>query len=136
MHKEGEGGHYWLVAGGDVVLFASSQVPVGSGYCNSPFERLMASLEITRDEELALRKLTNEVMVMLRERHPEQDFQADERKCGQNGSGSATSTARSGRARVARTKIIKHFVESLASSMDMSLVRRPGRMQRAACCRS
>src|SRR5262245_56631670 len=28
MTKEGQGGHYWIVAGGDVVLFASSQVPV------------------------------------------------------------------------------------------------------------
>src|SRR5262249_51973868 len=27
MTKEGEGGHYWIVAGGDIVLFASSQVP-------------------------------------------------------------------------------------------------------------
>ena len=27
MTKDGEGGHYWIVAGGDVVLFASSQVP-------------------------------------------------------------------------------------------------------------
>ena len=25
VHKEGEGGHYWLIAGGDVVLFASSR---------------------------------------------------------------------------------------------------------------
>ena len=29
VHKEGEGGHYWLIAGGDVVLFASSQRPGG-----------------------------------------------------------------------------------------------------------
>jgi hypothetical protein len=27
VRTEGEGGHYWLIAGGDVVLFASSQVP-------------------------------------------------------------------------------------------------------------
>src|SRR5437588_7052070 len=27
MLKEGEGGHYWIITGGDVVLFASSQVP-------------------------------------------------------------------------------------------------------------
>ena len=30
VHKEGEGGHYWVIAGGDVVLFASSQVPAAS----------------------------------------------------------------------------------------------------------
>jgi hypothetical protein len=28
MQKDGQGGHYWILAGGDVVLFASSQVPV------------------------------------------------------------------------------------------------------------
>ena len=39
----------------------------------------MATLEITRDEELALRQLTNEVLALLRQRHPEQDFQADEK---------------------------------------------------------
>ena len=27
VHKQGEGGHYWMIAGGDVVLFASSQLP-------------------------------------------------------------------------------------------------------------
>src|SRR5438309_12123257 len=27
MTKEGEGGNYWIVAGGDLVLFASTQVP-------------------------------------------------------------------------------------------------------------
>src|SRR5262249_308726 len=61
MHKEGEGGHYWIIAGGDVVLFASTQVPIAERETwNPPFEQLMASLQITRDEELALRKLTCE----------------------------------------------------------------------------
>ena len=63
VHKEGEGGHYWLIAGGDVVLFASSQLPVAErDTWNPAFEQLMATLEITRDEELALRQLTNEVL--------------------------------------------------------------------------
>ena len=77
VQKEGEGGHYWLIAGGDVVLFASSQLPAAErDIWNPPFDQLMASLEITRDEELALRQLTNEVLTLLRQRHPEQDFQA------------------------------------------------------------
>ena len=60
VHKEGEGGHYWLIAGGDVVLFASSQLPAAErDIWNPTFERLMATLEITRDEELALRQLTD-----------------------------------------------------------------------------
>src|SRR5215471_11495286 len=54
--KQGEGGHYWIVAGGDVILFASSQVPAAErDVWNPPFERLMASLQITRDEHLLMR---------------------------------------------------------------------------------
>ena len=80
VHKEGEGGHYWMIAGGDVVLFASSQLPAAErDIWNPTFERLMATLEITRDEELALRQLTNEVLALLRQRHPEQDFRLDEK---------------------------------------------------------
>ena len=44
VHKEGEGGHYWLIAGGDVVLFASSQVPAAERHIWNPhFEHVMAS---------------------------------------------------------------------------------------------
>ena len=35
VHKEGEGGHYWMIAGGDVVLFASSQLPAASAASRS-----------------------------------------------------------------------------------------------------
>src|SRR5437867_5842873 len=74
--KEGEGGHYWIVAGGDVVLFASSQVPAAEREIWNPtFERLMASLHITRDEQLVMRKLANEVLLQLRKRHPDQEFE-------------------------------------------------------------
>jgi uncharacterized protein YtpQ (UPF0354 family) len=124
MHKEGEGGHYWLVAGGDVVLFASSQLPAAErDIWNPTFDQLMASLEITRDEELALRQLTNEVLAILRERHPEQDFQLDEK--GIRGSNRVVFLSnlyrevRSAPAR--RAQIIEHFVESLAQSADMQL---------------
>src|SRR6516162_4280341 len=80
VHKEGEGGHYWLIAGGDVVLFASSQIPAAErDVWNPTYDRVMATLEITRDEELVLRRLTNEVLALLRERHPEQDFRLDEK---------------------------------------------------------
>src|SRR5262249_9120025 len=73
--KEGEGGHYWIVTGGDVVLFISSQVPAAErDTWNPPFEQLMASLQITRDEHLLMRKLANEVLQQLRQRHPNQDF--------------------------------------------------------------
>jgi uncharacterized protein YtpQ (UPF0354 family) len=124
VHKEGEGGHYWLIAGGDVVLFASSQVPAAERHIwNPPFERLMATLEITRDEELALRQLTNEVLGLLRERHPDQDFQLDERGIrGRNRVVYMSNLFREVRAAPARRdQIIQHFVKSLGQSADLPL---------------
>ncbi len=124
VRKEGEGGHYWLIAGGDVVLFASSQLPVAEREVWNPaFERLMATLEITRDEELALRQLTNEVLVLLRERHPEQDFRADEKGIrGRNRVVFMSNLHREVRADPdRRAQIIEHFMKSLGQSMDLPL---------------
>jgi uncharacterized protein YtpQ (UPF0354 family) len=124
VHKEGEGGHYWLIAGGDVVLFASSQVPEAERHVWNPaFEQLMTTLEITRDEELALRQLTNEVLALLRERHPEQDFQADEKGIrGRNRVVFLSNLYREVRSAPARRgEIIQHFVQSLHESADLPL---------------
>jgi uncharacterized protein YtpQ (UPF0354 family) len=80
MTGEGQGGHYWLVAGGDLVLFASSQVPVAEREVwNPPFDRLMQSLEITRDNELLLRKIGCDVLELLQQKHPEQDYRWEDR---------------------------------------------------------
>jgi uncharacterized protein YtpQ (UPF0354 family) len=79
MTKEGEGGHYWILAGGDVVLFASTQVPVAErDEWNPPFAKMMASLQITREKELVMRKLANDVLARLRDRYPDQEFKFDE----------------------------------------------------------
>src|SRR5437870_13875852 len=124
VHKEGEGGHYWLIAGGDVVLFASSQVPAGERQVWNPmFEQLLASLQITRDEELSLRQLTNEVLALLRQRHPEQDFQVDDKGIrGRNRVVFLSNLHREVRAAPARRDdIIRHFVDNLAQSADLPL---------------
>src|SRR5581483_2205784 len=77
--KEGQGGQYWVVAGGDVVLFASSQVPAAERDVWGPaFARLMASLQITRDDELLFRKLAGDVLRRLRQQHPGEEFALDE----------------------------------------------------------
>ena len=79
VKKEGQGGHYWIVAGGDVVLFASSQVPSAErDVWNPPFEKVMASLLITREDELFLRKLTIEVLEKLHVKYPDEEFEVDE----------------------------------------------------------
>ncbi len=124
VHKEGEGGHYWMIAGGDVVLFASSQLPAAERHIWNPtFDQLMATLQITRDEELALRQLTNEVLTLLRERHPEQDFRLDEKGIrGLNSVVYLSNLHREVRAAPARRgQIIQHFVQSLGESTDLSL---------------
>ena len=124
VQREGEGGHFWLIAGGDVVLFVSSQVPAAERHMWNPtFEQLLASLVITRDEELAQLQLAGEVLALLRERHPEQEFQLDEK--GIRGRNRVVFLSNLHKevlaAPTARAQIIQHFVESLGQSMDLPL---------------
>jgi uncharacterized protein YtpQ (UPF0354 family) len=124
MTKEGEGGHYWVVAGGDVVLFASSQVPAAErDVWNPQFDRLMASLQITRDEELFRRQLANEVMEQLKKQYPDQDFEFDDN--GIRGPGRVIYLSNLHReikeSPKRRDEIIKHFVTSLGQTADLRL---------------
>jgi uncharacterized protein YtpQ (UPF0354 family) len=124
VHKEGEGGHYWLIAGGDVVLFASSQVPAAErDVWNPPFEHLMATLEITRDEELAFRQLTNDVLGLLRKQHPDEEFRVDEKGIrGRNRVVYLSNLHREVRASPdRRDEIVQHFVKGLGQSIDLPL---------------
>jgi uncharacterized protein YtpQ (UPF0354 family) len=124
VRKEGEGGHYWLIAGGDVVLFASSQLPAAERHLWNPaFEHVMASLEITRDEELALGQLTSEVLELLRQRHPEQDFHAVEQGIrGRDRFVYLSNLHREVRAAPARrARIVQDFVRGLGQSIDLPL---------------
>lgn len=117
--KDGEGGHYWIVAGGDVVLFASSQVPVAErDIWNPPFQQLMASLQITRDDQLFMRKVANDVLAQLRERHPEQEFAFDADTIrGRNQVVYLSNLNREIReAPASRDRIIKRFVETLGKT--------------------
>ncbi len=116
MKKEGEGGHYWLVCGGDIVLFASTQVPAPEcDQWNPMFHRVMQSLEITREDELLWRQLTIDVIEKLRERFPDEDFQADDKGIrGKNQVVHLTNLYRQVKASpMRRASIIQHFVSSL-----------------------
>jgi uncharacterized protein YtpQ (UPF0354 family) len=123
--KEGEGGHYWIVAGGDVVLFASSQVPAGERDAwNPPFQKLMASLQITRDEELLDRKVANEVMAQLKKQHPDQEFTWEGEKIrGPNQMVYLGNLYREVRAAAParRDKIIKRFVTTLGQPANAEI---------------
>jgi uncharacterized protein YtpQ (UPF0354 family) len=116
LRKDGEGGHYWLVAGGDIVLLASTQVPFAERDAWNPaFERVMASLQITRDEELFVCKLANEVLEKLRRRFPDQEFRLDAQGIrGKNRVVFLSNLACEVRAAPARRhEIVRHFVDSL-----------------------
>jgi uncharacterized protein YtpQ (UPF0354 family) len=125
MTKEGEGGNYWIVAGGDVVLFASTQVPPAERDAwNPPFFQLMASLQITRDDEMLVRKVANEVLRQLKERHPDQefDFDADNKIRGKQQVVYLSNLVREIRAAPDRKdKIIAHFVETLSQPATADL---------------
>jgi hypothetical protein len=116
MSQEGQGGHYWVVAGGDLVLFASSQVPTAErDVWNPVFQKLMASLEITRDAQLLLRKVSIDVMAALKERLPDQEFKLEDDKIrGPNQVVYLSNLYREVRAAPARrATIIKNFVDNL-----------------------
>jgi len=119
IKKEGEAGHYWLLAGGDVILFASTQVPAAErAEWNPLFEKVMASLCIRRDDELIKIKVASEVLKQLRERHPDQEFEFDEE--GIRGKNQKVFLSNLYREVFAapdrRAEIIKDFVENLSQS--------------------
>jgi uncharacterized protein YtpQ (UPF0354 family) len=114
--KEGQGGHYWIVAGGDVVLFASTQVPAGErDVWNPPFLQLMASLQITRDRQQLEAKVANDVMAELRRQHPDQEFTFEEGNIrGPNSVVYLSNVCREVQAAPKRrAQIIKQFVTNL-----------------------
>src|SRR5437868_4343278 len=122
--KDGQGGHYWILAGGDVVLFASTEVPAAEREQWNPlFEKVMASLRITRDDELLKVQAAGEVVKQLRERQPDQDFKLEEKGIrGKNQMVYLTNLYRELLAEPSRyTEIIKNFVDNLtlSSKADM-----------------
>ncbi len=122
--KEGQAGHYWIIAGGDLVLFASSQVPVAErDEWNPAFARLLASLEITRDDELLFRQLANDVLEQLSERYPDQDFKHDEKGIrGKNQVVYLSNLLREVKAAPdRRAQLVKHFVSSLGDMHGVAM---------------
>ncbi len=124
IKKEGEGGHYWIVSGGDLVLFASTQVPAAErDEWNPAFERIMASLQITRENELLFRQLANEVLEKMRDRYPDQEFEHDDRGIrGKNQVIYLSNLMREVKAAPGRRdKIIEHFVSSLSHTAELQM---------------
>jgi uncharacterized protein YtpQ (UPF0354 family) len=121
---ESEGGNFWVIAGGDVLLFVSTQVPPAEREVwNPPFERLMASLDITRDKELFLRRVAADVLDELRERYPDQDFQFDEKGLrGKNRMVYLSNLYRDVQSHPSRKKeIIRNFLKGLDQSVDTDM---------------
>ena len=117
MTQDDEGGNYWIVAGGDALLFASTQVPVAERDAWNPlFQKIMSTLQITRDEQLQMRKIANDVLLQLREKHPDQDFKFDgDQIRGKNQVVYLSNMYREIRASPSRQdQIIKRFVSTLS----------------------
>jgi uncharacterized protein YtpQ (UPF0354 family) len=117
MTKEGEGGNYWIITGGDLVLFASTQVPPAEREVwNPPFFKLMASLRIDRDDELLMRQVANDVLQQLKKIHPDQEFGFDGNQIKGKGQvvylSNLMREVRSAPSR--KDKIIAHFVKTLS----------------------
>ena len=116
-----EGGHYWIIAGGDLILFASTQVPVDERETWNPiFDQVMTSLEITRENEHLMRKVADEVMTRLREVRPEQEYEFDEKGIrGRDHAVYLDNVFREVRlAPERRQEIIEQFVQGIVSSAD------------------
>ncbi len=121
MAKGEEAGQFWIIAGGDLVLSASSPVPPAEREIWDPqFQRLMASLEITRDRELLLRKTADHVYKRLRELHPDQDYRLEEDGIrGRDHRISLANVYQQVAASPERIEeILERFVEGLASFVD------------------
>lgn len=114
-------GCYWLVTGGDVVLFASTQIPVGErDVWADPFDRVMASVRINRDDELCALRVTNALLRRLRECLPGQAWEWDGRGIrGRDRAISPASLIQQVRAAPDRqTELIDRFVGGLIVSGD------------------
>ncbi len=123
MTREGEGGQYWILTGGGVVLFASSQVPVAERDVWNPlFQEVMGSLRILRDDQLLV-EVASEVLSQLRKRHPEQEFAFDADTI--RGRGQVVYLSNLCReiqaAPAGRDHLIQHFVNSLSQTANPSL---------------
>jgi uncharacterized protein YtpQ (UPF0354 family) len=126
--KDHEGGHFWIIMGGDLVLFASSQVPVNErDTWNPQFDHVMSSLEISRDRELLLRKTADEVHRRLRELHPDQDyFLESDGIRGRDGRISLANVYKQVEASPERRrKIVAEFIDGLASVTEHRLGHEP-----------
>ncbi len=78
-----QGGHFWLVAGGDILLLASTQFPPGEHEAwVGPFDRLMASLHIARQDELFALRVTNALLERLRRQFPAHGYSSTGARSG------------------------------------------------------
>jgi hypothetical protein len=124
MTKEDQGGHYWIVVGGDIVLFVSTQVPPAErDVWGPPFAQLMGSLQITREDQLFARQVANELLLRLREKYPEQGFELEADKVRrQDRVVYLTNLVREVRSSPSRREeIMRRFVETLGEPATADL---------------
>ncbi len=116
-----QGGHSWLVAGGDLLLLASSQFPPAERDAwLAPFDRLMASLRITRDQQAFGLRVTHALLARLRRQFPAAGYEFDgERIRGADQLISPGNLIRQvGQAPERQAELIERFVAGLVVTGD------------------
>ena len=116
-----DGGSSWLVAGGDLLLLATSQFPPAEREAwAGPFDRLMASLRITRDDEAFALKVARALLARLQEQFPGAGFEFDGQRIrgGDQVISPANLIRQVRQAPDRQDALIAHFVAGLAATGD------------------
>ena len=119
----GNGGHHWLIAGGDLVLFISSEYPTGEREVwEGVFQHLLSTLTITRDDELLAVQVGNELLDNLRRRFPDVEYRWDASGMRIHGGGQVLYTGNLVRQVTndpeRRSAVIDAFINALAFAGD------------------
>ncbi len=81
--EEENGGSFWLIAGGDLVLLASTKFPSGERHpWEACFARVMATLQITRDAETTELRVRRKLLERLRRQFPDAGFEIEGDRIG------------------------------------------------------
>lgn len=117
----GQAGHHWIAVEGDVVLLATSTVPVAEApNWGAQFDAVMRTLEVTRDDELAHHQLCVDLLTLLHVRFPDRHYQVD--VDGIRGDGHVIRIHALHRKVAAhpdqRGQILQQFVDELAEGLE------------------
>ena len=81
--EEENGGSFWLIAGGDLILLASTKFPSSERHpWKDCFARVMATSQITRDAETTELRVRRKLLERLRRQFPDAGFEIEGDRIG------------------------------------------------------